>query len=74
MKYKVCKKCGEQKSASNFGKSTKQPDGLTAWCKKCHTPTKEKVCKKCGVKKKRSEFWSSRKTKDKLTAWCRSCH
>lgn len=34
---KVCKRCDQTKSASDFFKDSRRPDGLYASCKSCHT-------------------------------------
>lgn len=33
--YKVCPKCQSRRLRTNFGKSEKNPDGLTKWCLPC---------------------------------------
>lgn len=34
---KTCTKCGEEKTAGEFGKDSTKPDGLRSWCKKCRS-------------------------------------
>lgn len=33
--YKVCPKCNSRRLRTNFGRSEKNPDGLTKWCLPC---------------------------------------
>ena len=33
---RICKKCGEEKPISEFGKHTKYSDGINRKCKSCH--------------------------------------
>lgn len=33
--YKICPKCKSRRLRTNFGKSEKNPDGLTKWCLPC---------------------------------------
>ena len=35
MSKKICKKCNTKKSLEEFGKDSKQPDGVGIWCKQC---------------------------------------
>lgn len=35
MSVKTCKRCGETKPLAEFGKETKQPDGIRVYCKPC---------------------------------------
>lgn len=36
MKTKICRKCNESKTLSNFSKDSKAPDKLGRWCRSCH--------------------------------------
>ncbi|KKL49513.1 hypothetical protein LCGC14_2314720, partial [marine sediment metagenome] len=33
MSKKICKKCDTKKLLEEFGKDSKQPDGVGTWCK-----------------------------------------
>ena len=35
MSKKICKKCDTKKPVEEFGKDSKQPDGVGTWCKQC---------------------------------------
>ncbi|MEK0336995.1 MAG: hypothetical protein QQN41_06120, partial [Nitrosopumilus sp.] len=35
MSKKICKKCDKKKQVEEFGKDSKQPDGIGVWCKQC---------------------------------------
>ena len=35
MSKKICKKCNTEKPIADFGRDSKQPDGVGSWCKQC---------------------------------------
>lgn len=43
---KTCKKCGEEKSVSEFGKDSAAPDKLTRWCRPCRNEAQRGTQKK----------------------------
>lgn len=81
---KVCRKCGETKPLTEFGRYTRYPDGLHRWCKACcfayrrarpsYEPTdQEKECAQCGETKPAVAFQKNRYSKDGRASWCKEC-
>jgi hypothetical protein len=74
---KVCTKCQQSKSASEFYKSSKSPDGLQFWCKMCQNVNRKeaprKHCTKCGKDKLLKEFGKNRAKSDGLQSHCKKC-
>lgn len=79
MTAKRCAKCGKsQPAVTEFYRSSKQPDGFSAWCKTCHSnrdkeDPRYKRCPKCKKRRLRTSFYKSDKNPDGLTKWCRYC-
>lgn len=79
MTVKRCGKCGKAKPAvSEFFRSSKQPDGFSAWCRSCHDEKDKgsrhhKRCPKCGNNRLRTNFGESDRNPDGLTKWCLPC-
>lgn len=77
---KVCTKCNKPRNREDFFSSSKQADGLTAWCRKCHSQksndnsSRYKRCASCGSNRERWNFFKSEKQPDGLSKWCKPCH
>jgi len=86
METKVCKKCGVEKSVSDFGKNQKQllangklKQYYHSICKKCINKGRTridnidpKVCNKCGISKPLTEY-NYEKNRDRYRGECKSC-
>ena len=82
---KTCTKCGKEKDATEFSKTTGHNDGLTYWCKACFSfwhrnrtdacteKVLDKQCQRCNTVKSEREFARSTLTKDGLQKWCKVC-
>lgn len=80
---KICTKCSKEQDLSSFAKSSKHPDGLTYWCRKCFSAwhrnktcteiVTEKRCLRCSIIKPAKDFSKSTHAKDGLQKWCSSC-
>lgn len=78
---KKCGKCGKNLLPDMFFNSSKQADGLSAWCKDCHAILKAqkadksryKVCPKCKQNREKTSYYRSTKNDDGLTKWCKFC-
>ena len=51
---KICSKCKKEKEANKFNKYSRSKDGLSAWCKECHS-SYEKVWRKKNPDKVRTK-------------------
>lgn len=86
MSTQVCKKCGVEKSVSEFGKSGKRQLESGEWkqyykttCKQCTNKGRvrfdnvdPKVCNKCGVSKPLSEY-AYEPSRDRYRGECKQC-
>ena len=86
MSTQVCKKCGVEKSVSEFGKSGKRQLESGEWkqyykttCKQCTNKGRvrfdnvdPKVCNKCGVSKSLSEY-AYEPSRDRYRGECKQC-
>lgn len=66
---KVCTKCGESKSASDFPKRSRNKDGLSSWCKTCfreHSAAKYKSDPLERERKSRNRVNLSLRNKEKM--------
>lgn len=78
---KQCPKCTKELDYSLFGKSPKNPDGLTKWCldclnnsnKKPQPKANQKYCPHCKRNRMKTSFGKNSKQEDGLTKWCRDC-
>lgn len=81
---KTCIRCHRGNSINDFPKDKKRKDGLSPYCKSCHSVMAknkwrekkeqgEKTCAKCKKTKLRFEFGKNRHRKDGLCSYCKSC-
>ncbi|KAK9843911.1 hypothetical protein WJX84_009960 [Apatococcus fuscideae] len=86
---KVCRRCGEEKAATDFCRKKQRTDGLDSYCKDCNckataartarkaptvAPTVEhKVCVRCHQDKPAGEFPARPSATDGLYSYCRIC-
>ncbi len=88
IRTKTCRKCGETKPATEFGRDRRYPDGRLARCKACRSAARRvwhaarhgtlaipevKVCKKCSASKPARDFNKGVTNADGLTSWCKTC-
>lgn len=85
---KLCKKCGEVKPASGFGRDARLKTGLLSWCRACrneankargdppaavHDIPDAKVCRRCQTEKPAPEFYAQPRNRDCLREYCKAC-
>ncbi|MEB5477289.1 hypothetical protein [Acinetobacter pollinis] len=78
---KSCLKCEKNLATDLFGKSQKNPDGLTKWCLNClnnankqpSPKANQKYCPKCRKNRLKTSFNKNSNRVDGLTKWCKDC-